>query len=101
MSIKKQSSSTKDERDHVNKISYASEIGSIMFSMLCTRRDVSYALSATSEYQSDLSDAHRVVVKNILKYLRRTKDSFLIYGGQEELVVIGYTDSITYGSRGS
>ncbi|KAI5411335.1 hypothetical protein KIW84_056433, partial [Lathyrus oleraceus] len=36
---------------------------------------------------------HWVAVKNILKYLRRTKDSFLIYGGQEELTVIGYTDA--------
>ena len=30
-------------------------------------------------------------MKNILKYLRRTKNAFLVYGGEEELVVIGYT----------
>ncbi|KAI5396306.1 hypothetical protein KIW84_062498 [Lathyrus oleraceus] len=86
-----QSPSNKEERDHMNKITYASAIGSIMYAMLCTRPDVSYALSATSRYQSDPDDAHWVVVKNILKYLRRTKDSFLIYGGQKELAVIGYT----------
>ena len=35
-----------------------------------------------------------MVVKNILKYLRRTKDVFLVYGGQEgELVLSGYTDA--------
>lgn len=33
-------------------------------------------------------------VNNILKYLRRTKDSLLIYGGHEKIVVIGYTDAI-------
>ena len=33
------------------------------------------------------------LLKNILKYLRRTKDVFLIYGGEEELVVNGYTDA--------
>ncbi|XP_058751499.1 secreted RxLR effector protein 161-like [Vicia villosa] len=49
--------------------------------------------NATSKYQFDPSDAHWVAVKNILKYLIRTKDSFLIYGGQEEFVVIGYTDA--------
>ena len=32
-------------------------------------------------------------MKNILKYLRRTKNVFLIYGGEEELVVMGYTDT--------
>ena len=77
----------------MNKIPYASAIGSIMYAMLCTRPDVSYALSAMSRYQSDPGDAHWVAVKNILKYLRRTKDSFLIYGGQEELVVIRHTDA--------
>jgi len=33
------------------------------------------------------------VVKNILKYFRRTKEMFLVYGGDEELVVTGYTDA--------
>ena len=61
--------------------------------MLCTRPDVLYALSATSRYQSDLGDAHWIGVKNMLKYLRRTMYSFLVYGGQEELAVIGYTDA--------
>ena len=32
-------------------------------------------------------------MKNILKYLRRTKDLFLIFGGNFELRVEGYTDS--------
>jgi hypothetical protein len=32
-------------------------------------------------------------VKNILKYFRRTKDVFLVYGGEEELTVTSYTDS--------
>ncbi|KAI5418500.1 hypothetical protein KIW84_042937 [Lathyrus oleraceus] len=90
---KTKSPSTKEERDRMNKIPYASAIGSIMYAMLCTRLDISYALSATSRYQSDPCDAYWVAVKNILKYLRSTKDSFLIYGGQEELAVIGYTDA--------
>ena len=28
-----------------------------------------------------------------MKYFRRTKDKFLVYGGEEELVVNGYTDA--------
>ena len=69
---------TQYERTHMNKITYASAIGSIMYAVLCTRPDVSYALSVTSRYQSDLGMGHWVAVKNILKYLRRTKDVFLI-----------------------
>ena len=90
---KTQSPSTNEERDRMRDIPYASAIGSIMYAMLCTRPDVSYALSATSRYQSNPGNDHWIAVKNILKYLRRTKDTFLIYGGQEELSVIGYTDA--------
>ena len=51
-----------------------------MYAMLCTRLDVPYVMSITSRYQLDLGDGHWVVVKDILMYLRRTKDVFLIYG---------------------
>ena len=64
-----------------------------MYAMISTRPDVSYALSVTSRYQSDLGESHWTAVKNILKYLRRTKNVFLDYGGEEELVVMGYTDA--------
>ena len=63
----------------MNKIPYASAIGSIMYAMLCTRPDGSYSLNVTSRYQSDPGMGHWVAVKNNLKYLRRTKDVFLIY----------------------
>ena len=82
-----------DEKDRMNKVPYASAIGSIMYAMICTRPDVSYALSMTSRYQSNPGESHWTAVKNILKYLKRTKDSFLIYGGDEKLVVRGYTDA--------
>ncbi|KAK8974558.1 hypothetical protein V6N11_034485 [Hibiscus sabdariffa] len=38
-------------------------------------------------------EGHWIAVKNILKYLRRTKDVFLVYGGEEELRIKGYTDT--------
>nr|AAX94813.1 retrotransposon protein, putative, Ty1-copia sub-class [Oryza sativa Japonica Group]ABA93176.1 retrotransposon protein, putative, Ty1-copia subclass [Oryza sativa Japonica Group] len=90
---KNQCPQTTNERNKMSVIPYASAIGSIMYAMLCTRPDVSYALSATSQYQSDPGESHWIALKNILKYLRRTKDMFLVYGGQEELVVNGYTDA--------
>ena len=77
----------------MSEISYASAIGSIMYAMICTRPDVSFALSVTSRYQSCPGEGHWIAVKNILKYLRRTKDAFLVFGGVEELVVKGYTDA--------
>ena len=64
-----------------------------MYAMLCTRPYVSYALSITSRYQSDPGESHWTAVNNILKYLRRSKDMFLVYGGlEDDLVVNGYID---------
>src|ERR1044072_6667098 len=72
---------------------YASAIGSIMYAMVCTIPDVSFALSACSRYQSKPGLVHWAAVKNILKYLKRTKELFLVYGGDEELLAKGYTDA--------
>ena len=64
---KSQCPNTKDERERMSKIPYASAIGSILYTMLCTRPDVSYALIITSRYQSDPGESHWTTVKNILK----------------------------------
>ncbi|KAK9018712.1 hypothetical protein V6N11_033759 [Hibiscus sabdariffa] len=77
----------------MSQIPYASAIRSIMYAMICTRPDLSYALSMTSRYQANPGEDHWVAVKNILKYLRRTKDVFLVYGGEEQLSIKGYTNA--------
>src|SRR3954467_15839538 len=90
---KTQCPSTTGERERMTRIPYASAIGSIMYAMVCTRPDVSYALSVTSRYHADPGEGHWTTVKNILKYLKRTKDVFLVYGGEDELSVKGYTNA--------
>ena len=47
---KAQSPVSKVDQDRMSRIPYASAIGSIMYAMLCTRPDVSYALSMTSRF---------------------------------------------------
>ena len=64
--------------------------------MSCCTLDQMYLmlLSITSRYQSDPGESHWIAVKNILKYLRRSKDIFLVYGRlEDDLVVNGYTDA--------
>src|SRR3954467_436602 len=90
---KTQFPSTADVRSRMSAIPYASAVGSIMYAMICTRPDVSYALSVVRRYQADPGEIHWTTSKNILKYLRRTKDMLLVYGGEDELSVKGYTDA--------
>nr|GEW29365.1 hypothetical protein [Tanacetum cinerariifolium] len=58
-------------------------IGSIMYAVRCTRPDVAFAQNMTSRFQQNPSEEHWTAVKNILKYLRNTKDMFLVYGDAE------------------
>jgi tRNA C32,U32 (ribose-2'-O)-methylase TrmJ len=62
-----------------------------MYVMICTRLDVFYALSIMSKYQSNPGKSHWKIVKHILKYLRKTKNVFLVYG-KDELVIHGHLD---------
>ena len=73
-------------------IPYASAVGSLMYAMLCTRPDICFAVGMISKYQSNPGPEHWTDVKHILKYLRRTRDYMLVYGGSD-LVPVGYTDS--------
>ncbi|KAJ9538963.1 hypothetical protein OSB04_031696 [Centaurea solstitialis] len=73
-----------EDQDKMKSVPYASAIGLIMYAMLCTRTDVAYSISVTSRYQQNLGEAHWVAVKNILKYMRRTKEMFLVFGGSED-----------------
>ncbi|PKI58225.1 hypothetical protein CRG98_021396 [Punica granatum] len=65
---------------------------SLMYAMLGTRPDIAYAVSVTRPYQSNPGPDHWTAVKNILKYLRRTKDKVLVYG-EGELRLDGFTNS--------
>ncbi|KAL0559330.1 hypothetical protein IC582_003938 [Cucumis melo] len=64
---KEQYPKTSQEVEEMRYIPYASAVGNLMY-------------------------AHWTVVKNILKYLRRTRDYMLVYGSKD-LILTGYTDS--------
>lgn len=90
---KDQSPQTKQELERMSRVLYDYTIVSIMYVITCTRTDVLYSLSMVSRYKQNPGDSHWMAIKNILKYLKRTKDMFLVYGGKEELKVTGYIDA--------
>lgn len=73
-------------------IPYASVVGSFMYAMVCTRLDISHVVSVVSRYMANPGKLHWQAVKWILKYLRGTINTCLVFGkGNESLV--GYVDS--------
>ncbi|GJW08540.1 retrotransposon protein, putative, ty1-copia subclass [Tanacetum coccineum] len=92
---KSQGAQTPKEVNRMKNVPYASAVGSIMYAVRCTRPDVAFAQNMTSRFQQNPSEPHWTAVKNILKYLRNTKDMFLVYGGNPstELRVECYCDA--------
>nr|GEU83310.1 hypothetical protein [Tanacetum cinerariifolium] len=87
--------STPAELKRMQNVPYASAVGSIMYALRCTRPDVAFAQNVKGQFQQNPGDLHWTTVKNILKYLKNTKDMFLVYGGdlKQELRVSCYTNT--------
>lgn len=61
--------------------------------MVETRPDIAFTISAASHYAKDPSHQHTEAVKPILRYMKGSRQRGITYGGQEKLLVEGYSDS--------
>ncbi|GJZ54681.1 hypothetical protein Tco_0609566 [Tanacetum coccineum] len=69
------------EVNRMKNVPYALAVGSIMYAVRCTRLVVAFAQNITSQFQKNPGKLHWTAVKNILKYIRNTKDMFFGFGG--------------------
>jgi hypothetical protein len=88
----KQSPSTDEEKEDMERIPYASAVGSLMYAMVCTRPDIAHAVGVVSRFLSDPGREHWNAVKWIMRYLRGTSKLCLSFGSGKPMLV-GYTDS--------
>ena len=77
------------------KTPYANSVGCLMYAMVLTRPDLSYAVSVVSRYMENPGKEHWKAVVWILRYLNGTINYGLIYGtdGMNEVNVEGFVDS--------
>ncbi|GKG12491.1 hypothetical protein Tco_0346728, partial [Tanacetum coccineum] len=68
----------------MQNVPYALVVGSIIYAVRCTRPDVVFPQNITSRFQQNPGKTYWTTMKTILKYLRNTKDMFLVYGGNHE-----------------
>ncbi|XP_074569538.1 uncharacterized protein LOC141826187 [Curcuma longa] len=83
---------TPEEIADMKKKPYASAIGSLMYTMLCTRPDISYAVGLVSRFQSNPGSRHWKAVKRIFRYLKGTANYCLCFHGAD-MSLSGYTDA--------
>ena len=81
-----------EEKNEMQKIPYASAIGSLMYAMVCTRPDIAHAVGVVSRFMSNPGKEHWAAVKWILRYLQGTSKMSLCFG-KGEPILDGFTDS--------
>lgn len=79
---KDQSPKTKEEYDYMDKVPYASAIGSLMYVMVCTMLDIAHAVGAVSRYMSNPGRQHWEAVKWISRYLKGSIKACLCFTGE-------------------
>ncbi len=89
------SSSTNTEQEYMLQVPYSNAVGSLMYAMVCTRPDISQAVSIVSRYMHNPGKGHWQAVKWILRYILKTVDVGLLFEQDTTLGkgVIGYVDS--------
>ena len=71
---------------------FQSLVGSLLYTAIATRPDISQAVGAVSKFCSNPTKAHLTAAKRILKYLKNTIDTVLTYR-KSLSTLAGYADS--------
>lgn len=67
------------EEKEMSKIPYANIVGSVMYTMICTRPDIAHAISVASRYMSYPGKEHWLALKHILRYLKNHDDLGILF----------------------
>ena len=63
----------------MQKIPYASAVGSLMYAQVCTRPDIAYSVGMLGRYLSNPGMDNWKAANRVMRYLQRTKDHMLTY----------------------
>ena len=90
--------SSAEEEKYMEKVPYASAVGSLMYSMVCTRPDLAYSVSMVSRYMANPGKEHWSALKWILRYVKGSITKGLVFDGlkdecRDSQVLKGYVDA--------
>jgi len=82
--------------EEISRVSYASVVRSLMYTMVCTRPDLAYTVSTVSRFMSNPGKQYWEAVKWVLQYLRETVGLGLMFQRlktRKPRVLQGYIDA--------
>jgi hypothetical protein len=82
-----------DDDEVVYDKPYREAIGSVMYTMVCTRPDIANAVGNVSKYCERYSNDHWIAVKRIIRYLNTTLAKALTFDGSVKNGLKAYADA--------
>lgn len=76
----------------MQKIPYASTIGSLMCIHLCIHPNLAFIIGMLVKYLSIPGMDHWNATERVMQYLKRTKDYIFTYRKSDQLEIVGYFD---------
>lgn len=83
------------ESKKMSNIPYASVVGGVMYTMVCSRSDLSHAISILSRYMIDPSLNHWDALKKVLRYMREAINLGILFekiSDKNDQPLVGFVD---------
>ncbi|PIL25828.1 transcription factor [Ganoderma sinense ZZ0214-1] len=87
-----QSPSTPRQFEDMRDVPYREAVGSLMYAAMGTRPDITFAVTALSQFMQNPGRAHWDALKRVLRYLKGSRELWLVYGTNNE-GLRGYSDA--------
>ncbi|OJT08525.1 Retrovirus-related Pol polyprotein from transposon TNT 1-94 [Trametes pubescens] len=79
-----QSPATPRQYEDMRDVPYREAVGSLMYAAMGSRPDITFAVTALSQFMQNPGRPHWEAVKRVLRYLKGTREHWLVYGGVRE-----------------
>ena len=84
---------TEEQMLKAQQFPYREIVGSVMYLMISTRPDISYAVGQLAMYMNDHGPQHHAAALHLLRYIKGTRDLGITYRRTENEEITGYSDS--------
>ena len=70
----------------MEKITYASAVGSLIYVVVCTRLDIAHIVEIINRFFSNLNKKYWIAIKWILRYLKATDTVYLCFSKGKSII---------------
>ncbi|XP_062710954.1 uncharacterized protein LOC134288990 [Aedes albopictus] len=84
---------TSEEEDKMKDVLFRQLVGGLQFLAQSTRPDIAYAVNSVSTFSGNPGEPHWTAAKRILRYLKGTLNTKLVYQKKPDSLFEGYSDA--------